>query len=88
MKVSRPAGILWLSSAGPSSARLTWSKEVNKVVMECYFRSKPVNENGVPARGYRRRMFHVWGEIGLLESTEQRMCDEAKQYGKTAGYLS
>ena len=57
-----PRGALWVSSTGTVVililARLNGSKEVNEVVMECYFRSKPVNENGVPMRGYSQRMFH------------------------------
>ena len=62
----------------PATARMMWSKDVNKVVMECYLKSKPVNENGVPIRGYRQGMFRVWQEIGLFESTEQRICDQAR----------
>ena len=61
-----------------ATARVKWSKEVNKVVIECYLRSRPVNENGVPIRGYRQRMFRVWQEIGLFEATEQRICDQAR----------
>ena len=34
--------------------RHKWSKEVNVIIMECYYRSNPVNENGVPIRGYRK----------------------------------
>ena len=30
-----------------------WSKEINIIIMVCYFRCKPVDENGVPVRGYR-----------------------------------
>ena len=52
----------------PATARFKWIKEANKVLMECYFRSKPVNENGVPSRGYRQRMFRAWQEIGLLRN--------------------
>ena len=66
---------------------MMWSKDVNKVVMECYLKSKPVNENGVPIRGYRQRMFRVWQEIGLFESTEQRICDQARAIRKN-GWLS
>ena len=33
---------------------------------ECYFRSKPVNENGVPTREYRQRMFCAGQEIELF----------------------
>jgi len=40
----------------PATARMMWSNEVNKVVMECHLKSKPVNENGVPIREYRQRM--------------------------------
>lgn len=53
-----PVGEQHRHSRHPDTARLNGSKEVNKVVMECYFRSKPVNENGVPMRGYSQRMFH------------------------------
>ena len=35
------------------STRLLWSAI-----------SKPVNENGVPIRGYRQNMFRVWQEMG------------------------
>ena len=44
----------------PATARMKWSKDVNKVVMRCYLKSDPVNENGAPIRGYRRRMFKIW----------------------------
>ena len=78
MKVPRPAGA--------ATARVKWSKEVNKVVIECYLRSRPVNENGVPIRGYRQGMFRVWQEIGLFEATEQRTCDQARAIRKN-GWL-
>ena len=71
----------------PATARMMWSKDVNKVVMECYLKRKPVNENEVPIRGYRQRMFRVWQEIGLFESTEQRICDQARAIRKN-GWLS
>ena len=59
-----PVGEQRRPSRHPATARMMWSKDVNKVVMECYLKSKPVNENGVPIRGYRQRMFRVWQEIG------------------------
>ena len=82
-----PVGEQRRPGRNPDTARMKWSKEVNKVVMECYLRSKPVNENGVPIRGYRQRMFRVWQEIGLFESTEQRICDQARAIRKN-GWLS
>ena len=47
-----------------SSARKKWSKGVNIVVMECYYRSNPIDENGVPLKGYRQRMYRDWLERG------------------------
>ena len=38
----------------PATARMKWDKEVNKVVMECFYRSRPFNEEGKPIRGYRQ----------------------------------
>ena len=38
------------------TARKKWSKEVNIVVMECYYRSNSFEENGIPLKGYRQRM--------------------------------
>ena len=42
--------------------RQTWTKTLNTAVMECYFLSRPVNEEGKPGRGYRRRMHKIWKE--------------------------
>ena len=55
--------------------------------MECYFRSKPVDENGVPIRGYRKRMFQEWRNRGMFQSTEQRICDQARAIRKN-GWLT
>ena len=71
----------------PATTRMMWSKDVNKIVIECYLEGKPVNENGVPTRGFMQRMFRVWQEIGLFKSTEQRICDQARAIRKT-GWLS
>ena len=32
------------------TARMKWNKEVNKSVMECFYRSKPFDEEGKPVR--------------------------------------
>ena len=39
------------------TARKKSSREVNIVVTECYFRSEPLDDNGVPIKGYRQRMY-------------------------------
>ena len=40
----------------PTTVGTKWSKNVNKIVMECFFRSKPFDDDGKPIRGYRQRM--------------------------------
>ena len=55
--------------------------------MECFYRSKPFDEEGKPFRGYRKRLFRERRERGMFESTEQRMCDQARAIRKN-GWLS
>ena len=38
----------------------TWTKTLNTAVMECYFLSRPVDEEVKPVKGYRRRMHSTW----------------------------
>ena len=64
------------------TARMKWNKEVNKVVMEFFYRSKPFDEEGKPVRGYRQKMFREWRDRGLFELTEQRVCDQARAIRK------
>ena len=71
----------------PATARMRWSKEVNTVVMECFYRSKPFDENERPIRGYRQRMFKEWRLRGMFDSTEQWICDQARTIRKN-GWLS
>ena len=46
--------------------------------MECFFRSKPFDDDGKPIRGYRQQMMQEWKEHGVFEITEQRLCDQAR----------
>ena len=50
--------------------------------MECYFLSRPLEEEGKPVRGYRRRMHNIWKEQYRTEITEQRLCDQARMIRK------
>ena len=52
------------------TSRIRWNKQVNIVVMECFYRSRPFNENGFPV------MLREWKEHGMFESTKQRICDQ------------
>ena len=55
--------------------------------MECYYLSKPVDENDRLVRGYRQLMFKKWQERGMFDSTEQRICDQARAIRKN-GWLT
>ena len=57
--------------------RQTWTKTLNTVVIESYFLSRPLEEEGKPVRGYRRRMHNIWKERYRTEIREQRFCDQA-----------
>ena len=35
---------------------------LNTAVMECYFLSSPIDEEGKPVRGCRRRIHNIWKE--------------------------
>ena len=41
----------------PATARKEWTKQVNMIVMECYYLGRPVSATRVPIRGYRKRMY-------------------------------
>ena len=49
--------------------------------MECNFLIWPVDEEGKPIRGYRRRMHNVWKERYGTKITE-RLCDQARMIRK------
>ena len=70
-----------------TAMRKDWTKKMNMVVMECYFRSNPVDENGIPPRRYRQRLLREWNERGLFPTTEQRLCDQARVIRET-GWLT
>ena len=69
------------------TARLSWNREVNIAVMECYFLSKQMDEEGKPIRGYRKRMHAIWKERHRMVVTEQRLCDQARMIKKN-GWLT
>ncbi|XP_063595812.1 uncharacterized protein LOC134772704 [Penaeus indicus] len=69
------------------TAKMKWTKEMNIVVMECFYSADPFDENGVPIRGYRQRMYREWRERGMFNTSEQRLCDQARAIRKN-GWLS
>ena len=55
------------------NARVPWTREVNKLVMECYLRNEPSR------RGYRKRMLNIRrNDIGVFECSEQRLADQVR----------
>ena len=53
----------------PTTVRTKWSKNVNKIVTGCFFRSQPFDDDGKPIRGYKQRMMQEWKEHGVFEIT-------------------
>ena len=64
-----------------ATARRKWNKEVNKIVMRCFYRSEPTK------RGCRKMMLSMRNELGVLEISEQRLADQARAIRKN-GWLS
>ena len=71
----------------PATVRTKWSKDMNKIVMECFFRSKSFDNDRKPIKGYRQRMMQEWKEHGVFEISKQRLCDQARAIRKN-GWLS
>ena len=55
--------------------------------MECFFRSKPFDDDGKPIRGYRQRMMQEWKEHGVLKSPSNDCVTKQELLGKTVGSL-
>ena len=43
-----------------ATAKFKWNKEVNKIVMKCFYKNNH-------KKGYRKRMFGIWKEMGFFE---------------------
>ena len=54
----------------PTTVRTKWSKNGNKIVMKCLFRSQPFDDEGKPIIGYRQRMMQEMKEQVVFEMTE------------------
>ena len=64
-----------------ATARRKWNNALYRVVMECYFESKP------GTRGYRKRMLGCWNNRGMFKVTEQQLADQARAI-RTNDWLS
>ena len=70
----------------PAAASKNLTKNLNMIVMECYYRSRQVSETRVPSRGNRKIIYSQWKIKGIFESPEQRICDQARAIKKN-GWL-
>ena len=52
--------------------RRTWTREENQLVLECYFRSNPLQ------RGYWKRMMEIWQERSTFQTTSQRLAHQVR----------
>ena len=57
---------------GKMMMRRKWIKEVNKLVMRCFYQSSPTR------RGYQKQMIAIWRKIRTFVITEQRLVDQAR----------
>ena len=58
------------------------------MLLECYYRSNPIDENRVPLKAYRQRMRREWLELGPFgDVTEQIIYEKAKTIRKN-GWLT
>ena len=56
--------------------RRTWTRQENKIVLECYLLGEP------KIRGYRKRMLSLWLQKGMFWISEQRLVDQANTIRK------
>ncbi|XP_063595811.1 uncharacterized protein LOC134772703 [Penaeus indicus] len=64
------------------TAKMKWTKEMNIVVMECFYSADPFDENGVPIRGYRQRIAirkNGWLSEVELEAIRRRLVKQSEE---------
>ena len=71
----------------PTTVRTKWSKNVNKIVMEFFFRRKPFDDDGKPIRVYRQRMMQEWKQQEPLKSPSNDCLTKQELLGETVGSL-
>ena len=62
--------------------RQTWTKSLNTAVIECYFLSRSLDEEGKAVRRCKRRIHNIRKEQYHTEITEQHLCDQARMIRK------
>lgn len=65
-----------------TSSRRKYTREDNRAVMRCYYRSRP------DEMGYRKRMHEMWKDQGGFEISEQRMADQVRTIKRKQWFTS
>ena len=60
--------------------RTKWSKNMNKLVMQCYFKNDPSKRN------YRKRIHVIWKKSEVLNSQNKHWLDKQEQLGQINGF--
>ena len=64
-----------------ATARQRWTKEMNKIVMRCFYYSEPKKS------GFQKRMLARWKDIGVCECSDSKLLNQCRSI-KTNGFLS
>ena len=72
-----PAGKQRGSSRHQNTARKKWTKEENKAALSCYLKAMKKGK-----RGYRKRMYNLWNEMGMFEIEDQHIACEVRSIFK------
>ena len=60
-----------------TTARKKWTKEENKTAISCFLKAMKESK-----RGYRKRMYNLWNEMGMFENEEQHLACQVRSISK------
>ena len=69
VRVQQPETYRQHSTAG--KVKTKWTKELNKLSMKCCLMSEPNK------RGFRKRIYNIWKDIGVFELSEQKLAGDS-----------
>ena len=72
-----PAGKQPGPSRHQNAARKIYTKEENKTAISCYLKATKESK-----RGYRKRMYNLWKEMGKFEIEEQHLACQVRSIFK------
>ena len=60
-----------------NTARKRWTKNENKTAISCYLKATKESK-----RGYRKRMYDLWNEMGISEIKKQHLASQIRSIFK------